>query len=66
MTVAPLDPRSMDTLTKELMQPTDELLWKQQGLFDHVDSLEKRFLSLLPKTFLPSPQNLFKYNKTFH
>jgi hypothetical protein len=32
----------MDPLTNTLMQPTDELLWKQEGLFDLADSLEKR------------------------
>jgi len=41
----------MDSLTNELMQPTDEILWKQQGFFEHVDSLDNRFSSLPPKTF---------------
>jgi hypothetical protein len=30
----------MDPLTYPLMQPTDELIWKQVGLFEKLDSLE--------------------------
>jgi hypothetical protein len=42
---------AMDALTKALLNPTDEIIWKQTGFFEQVDSLERRSPTLPPKPF---------------
>jgi hypothetical protein len=39
----------MDPLTFPLMQPADEVLWKQAGLFEKLDSLESELQSVPAK-----------------
>jgi hypothetical protein len=54
----------MDVLTDFLMKPSDELIWKQEGLFDKVDSFANRQSSILnippvpavsPNALVPPP-----------
>jgi hypothetical protein len=41
----------MDEMTNSLLNPSDELIWKQVGFFEQVDSLERRNPTLPPKPY---------------
>jgi hypothetical protein len=46
----------MDLLTNPLMQPSDELIWKQVSLFDKLDSLESK------RQFFPSKPSFSNFS----